>query len=252
MKPPVIQQPFWLDTKPVTFPPTHLAMTDPDGLLAVGGALTPEWLLNAYHKGIFPWFNENEPILWWTPNPRSVLFIDSLKVRRSLAKTIRKGHLQVTIDQAFVEVIQHCADIPRDDQDGTWITNDMFQAYEQLHRKGDAHSVEVWQDGELVGGLYGVAIGKVFFGESMFSKANDASKIALVALCQQLKHWGFRMIDTQVETAHLKSLGAKLISREQFETILEEDTQKVPPSQDWQLDVDWRAPYLANTVKTAK
>lgn len=245
MKPPVIQQPFWLDTKPVAFPPTHLAMTDPDGLLAIGGDLTPEWLLNAYHKGIFPWFNENEPILWWTPNPRSVLFIDSLKVRRSLVKTIRKGHFQVTLDQAFAEVVQNCADIPRDDQDGTWITNDMFNAYQQLHETGHAHSVEVWQDGDLVGGLYGVAIGQVFFGESMFSKQSDASKIALVALCQQLKDWGFRMIDTQVETAHLKSLGAKLISREHFEGILEEDTQKSQPSTQWQMEIDWRRPFLA-------
>lgn len=244
-----MQQPFWLDPYPVLFPPTDLALTDPDGLLAVGGDLTPEWLLNAYHKGIFPWFNEGEPILWWTPNPRSVLFIKDLKIRKSLKKTIRKQHFQITLDQAFEKVMENCAKITRSGQEGTWITEQMFNAYAQLYKKGHAHSVEVWQDNQLVGGLYGVAIGKVFFGESMFAKSADASKVALVALCHQLKQWGFEIIDTQVETEHLRSLGAKLISREHFESILQEDTQKHFPPQKWQFESDWQSQFthsLAN------
>lgn len=248
-----IHQPFWLDSKPVVFPPTHLAMTEPDGLLAVGGDLTPEWLLNAYHKGIFPWFNEDDPILWWTPNPRSVLFVDSLKVRRSLIKTIRKQQFTVTLDQQFEDVMHQCANIERHDQDGTWISEEMLSAYTQLHKSGHAHSVEVWKDNQLVGGLYGVAIGKVFFGESMFSKVPDASKIALVALCQQLKAWGFRIIDTQMETAHLRSLGATLISREYFESILKQETHKDFAPKPWTLEVDWQAPFLVQpTIKKQK
>lgn len=234
-----MSQPFWLDHKPIGFPPTYLAMSDPDGLLAIGGDLTPEWLLTAYQQGIFPWFNEEDPILWWTPNPRSVLFIEALKVRRSLKKTIRKKHFTVTFDQAFPEVMQLCASTPRNDQDGTWITPQMRLAYEKLHAQGQAHSVEVWHQDRLVGGLYGVSIGRVFFGESMFSHMPDASKVALVALSEQLKHWGFRIIDTQVETPHLSSLGAKLIPREQFESILAEDTVKPAPPSPWQLSADW-------------
>lgn len=239
-----MQQPFWLDSKPVVFPPTHLAMTEPDGLLAVGGALTPEWILNAYHKGIFPWFNEDDPILWWTPNPRSVLFIANLKVRRSLIKTIRKQRFKVTLDQDFLGVMHQCAMTPRQGQDGTWISHAMIEAYHQLHQKGHAHSVEVWQADKLVGGLYGVAIGKMFFGESMFAKQTDASKIALVALCQQLQAWGFLMIDTQVETPHLKSLGAKLIAREHFESLLQQQTQQSFPPKQWQMEIDWQIPFL--------
>lgn len=243
-----IHQPFWLDSKPVVFPPTHLAMTEPDGLLAVGGDLTPEWLLNAYHKGIFPWFNEEDPILWWSPNPRSVLFTNALKVRRSLIKTIRKQQFTITFDRQFETVMRHCAIIERHDQDGTWISEEMLAAYSQLYKSGHAHSVEVWQDNQLVGGLYGVAIGKVFFGESMFSKVADASKIALVALCQQLKVWNFRIIDTQVETPHLRSLGATLISREHFESILKEETHKDFPPKHWTLEVDWHSPFLAQPI----
>ncbi len=239
-----IHQPFWLDTEPVVFPPTHYALAQPDGLLAIGGDLTPEWLLTAYSKGIFPWFNEDDPILWWTPNPRSVLFIDSLKVRRSLVKTIRKQQFTVTLDQAFSDVMRQCAETPRPGQDGTWISDEMLQAYSRLHQSGHAHSVEVWHQDQLVGGLYGVAIGKVFFGESMFAKMNDASKVALVALCQQLKAWGFRIIDTQMETDHLKSLGARLISREHFESLLREDTAKSFPARKWQFDQAWDRTFL--------
>ncbi len=239
-----MQQPYWLDTHPIKFPPSNLALTDPDGLLAVGGDLTPEWLLKAYSKGIFPWFNEDEHILWWTPNPRSVLFIADLKVRKSLKQAIRKQQFKITLDTAFSETVQNCAKITRPGQDGTWISDRMYKSYQKLHDKGHAHSVEVWQKEKLVGGLYGVAIGKVFFGESMFSKASDASKIALVALCGQLSEWGFNIIDTQVETAHLKSLGAQLITRTHFESLLKADTVKEFLPQKWHLTYNWEAVYL--------
>ncbi|BCN93273.1 leucyl/phenylalanyl-tRNA--protein transferase [Thiomicrorhabdus immobilis] len=235
--------PFWLDPKPVGFPPSNLAMKDPDGLLAVGAALTPEWLLMAYSKGIFPWFNPGEPILWWTPNPRSVLFIERLKIHRSLRKTINKylkeKHLEVTFDKDFTAVMQACSEVPREGQDGTWISPEMLAAYTALHNIGHAHSVEVWIDNELAGGLYGVAIGKMFYGESMFAKQTDASKIALVALALQLKQWGFSLIDTQVETPHLNSLGAELISRNRFEEHISELTLQTFPPQKWQLNPNW-------------
>jgi len=236
-------EPFWLDKKPVIFPPTHLAMTDPNGLLAIGGDLTPEWLLNAYSKGIFPWFNPGEPVLWWTPNPRSVVLIDDLKFRRSLRKSIQKlineERLKVTLDQNFLEVMQKCATIERNDQDGTWITDEMLSAYQDLHQKGHAHSVEVWIDNQLAGGLYGVALGKMFFGESMFSEVSDASKIALVAISMQLKAWGFKLLDTQVETPHLKSMGASMISRTVFEALLQQQIEQPFVAKKWQMDTDW-------------
>lgn len=238
-----INVPFWLEPKPVMFPPTNLALTEPNGLLAVGGDLTPEWLLQAYSNGIFPWFNPGEPILWWTPNPRSVLFIDSLKIKRSLRKTIQKlewdESLTVTLDQNFTDVMQACATVPREGQDGTWISPEMLAAYQSLHQSGHAHSVEVWQDGQLVGGLYGIAIGKMFFGESMFSKVSDSSKIALVALAMQLKAWGFKLIDTQVETPHLNSLGACTISRVEFEELIQQQINQPFKPQKWQFSIDW-------------
>lgn len=240
-----IQKPFWLDPYPVLFPPTQLALTDPDGLLAIGGDLTPEWLLNAYQKGIFPWFNEEDPILWWSPNPRSVLFLENLIVRKSLIKVIRKQKFMVTLDTAFEKVMENCSKITRPGQNGTWILPKMRDAYTQLHQKGHAHSVEVWQNGELVGGLYGVALGKMFYGESMFSQVSDASKVGFVALCQQLKAWGFEIIDSQVETQHLKSLGTQLITREHFESILKRKTQQKFPPKAWQFEIDWQAPFLA-------
>jgi len=243
-----MQQPYWLDPHPVLFPPTQLALQEPDGLLAVGGALTPEWLLNAYSLGIFPWFNPGDPICWWSPNPRSILYTDQIKVRRSLVKTLRKQTFKVTLDTQFKKIMQNCAKTPRPGQDGTWITDEMLTAYEQLHEMGHAHSVEVWANETLVGGLYGVSIGKVFFGESMFSHQADASKIALVALCQQLKAWGFRIIDTQVETEHLKSMGAQLVHREFFESLLQQDTQKAFTPQKWQFDIDWQAPYKSSNL----
>jgi leucyl/phenylalanyl-tRNA--protein transferase len=240
-----LQVPFWLDPLPATFPPSELALVEPDGLLAVGGDLTPEWLLLAYSKGIFPWFNPGEPILWWTPNPRSVLFIDNLKIRRSLRQTINKkfrdGDFRVSLDEDFRGVVEACSKVPRPGQDGTWITGEMLSAYTDLHKGGHAHSVEVWENNNLVGGLYGVAIGKMFYGESMFAKVTDASKIALVALAMQLKQWGFTTIDCQIETPHLVSLGAENIARKKFEEIISTQSQQKLTPQKWQLDPHWPA-----------
>lgn len=245
--------PFWLDTQPVSFPPSRLAMNEPNGLLAVGGDLTPEWLMLAYSRGIFPWFNPGEPILWWTPNPRSVLFIAQLKISKSLRKTINKYQknqgLTVTFDQEFESVMTACSKVPRAGQNGTWITKEMLWAYTKLHKSGHAHSVEVWLDNQLVGGLYGVAIGKMFYGESMFAKTTDTSKIALVALSLQLHEWGFEMIDTQVETPHLNSLGATCIKREAFEQQIADLTNQPFSISCWSLNpnwTDWIPKHLAN------
>jgi leucyl/phenylalanyl-tRNA--protein transferase len=233
-----LSAPFWLDPHPVAFPPTHLALNEPDGLLAIGGDLTSEWLLSAYQKGIFPWYAHDDPILWWTPNPRSVLFTDAIHLSKSLKKRLRQARFDVTFDQAFTDVLKACAHTPRPDQDGTWILPEMMQAYERLHHQGHAHSVEVWQDSVLVGGLYGVAIGRMFFGESMFSRHSDASKLALVALCTQLREWGFRLIDTQVATDHLQRMGARLVSRELFESLLTQQIQQSAPPV-WSLSSNW-------------
>ena len=200
-------------------------MLEPDGLLAVGGDLSPTRLLNAYSHGIFPWYSEGEPILWWSPNPRCVLFPDKLKVSRSLRKTLKKHPFELRMDSAFAEVMHACAQ-PRPDQSGTWITYDMFQAYVRMHELGYAHSVECWQRGQLVGGLYGIAIGQVFFGESMFSRVTDASKVALVHLCHYLLEHGFRLIDSQVHTQHLESMGAEMIPRERFAELIKQYTAK--------------------------
>jgi leucyl/phenylalanyl-tRNA--protein transferase len=227
-------EPFWLDNKKITFPPTNIAMTEPNGLLAVGGGVTTQWLLEAYSKGIFPWYNHKEPILWWTPNPRSVLLLKNLKISKSLAKTIKQKKFTITFDTKFSEVINNCATINRPEQEGTWIIKEMLNAYNKLHQQDHAHCVEVWQENELVGGLYGVAIGKVFFGESMFSKVSNSSKVALVALAEHLKKWGFRIIDTQIESPHLNSLGASLINREDFEEILKKDIKQHFPPKKWQ------------------
>jgi leucyl/phenylalanyl-tRNA---protein transferase len=207
---------FLLDNNPSTpFPDVALAEKEPDGLLAVGGDLTPQRLIQAYQLGIFPWFSEGEPILWWSPDPRTVLYPEKIKISRSLRKTLRKKLYNVTFDQSFEEVIHECA-APRDDSPGTWLVPEMIDAYCIQHKLGLAHSVEVWQDSKLVGGLYGMAIGRVFFGESMFSRASDSSKVALVYLSNQLKAWGFKMIDCQVYTRHLASLGAEEIPRQRF------------------------------------
>lgn len=204
----------WL-TPESPFPPLHTALTQPNGLLAVGADLSPQRLIQAYSSGIFPWFNAGEPIFWWSPDPRTVLFPRELKVSRSLRKTVKKGNYQIRIDSAFDQVMQACA-APRNGRAGTWIHEEMITAYATLHQMGFAHSVETWIDGELMGGLYGVALGKMFFGESMFSRISDASKIAFVHLVRQLLHRGFEMIDCQMKTAHLTSLGAREISRKEF------------------------------------
>lgn len=202
------------------FPALESALTEPDGLLAVGGCLSETRLITAYRKGIFPWYNEGDPILWWSPNPRMVLFPDDLIISTSLGKKLRKKFFECTIDSAFGDVIDACADSRRDA--GTWISSEINQAYRQLHRAGIAHSAEAWINGELVGGLYGVAIGGVFFGESMFHFVSDASKVAFVHLVNQLKSWDYQLIDCQIYSNHLSSLGGQEIERTYFTQLLEQ------------------------------
>ncbi|MBK8814347.1 MAG: leucyl/phenylalanyl-tRNA--protein transferase [Methylococcaceae bacterium] len=214
------------------FPSVCDALSVPDGLLAVGGCLSKCRLLNAYRQGIFPWNSPDEPILWWSPNPRLVLFPDKLIVSRSLAKTIRKRTFEVTVDQAFSDVISACAQ-PRKDGAGTWITEGIFNAYRELHESGYAHSAEAWLNGELVGGLYGVAIGQIFFGESMFYSKSDASKVAFVTLVERLKCWGYRLIDCQVSTRHLLGLGAEEIARSEFSRLLAHYCELMPNASAW-------------------
>jgi leucyl/phenylalanyl-tRNA--protein transferase len=203
------------------FPQVETALKDPNGLLAMGGDLSLEWLLDAYRHGIFPWFNPGEPILWWSPDPRMVLVPGDIRITRSLAKRMRNAGFELRVDSAFVEVMRACG-APREDVAGTWISEAMVAAYSRLFDAGYAHSVETWHDGVLVGGLYGVAIGRMFYGESMFSREPDASKIALVRLAQQLQQWEFGMIDCQMETAHLSSMGARTMPRAAFVTRLAE------------------------------
>ena len=229
----------WLDphNDNQPFPHPDRALTEPDGLLAAGGNLTPRRLLRAYRMGIFPWYSADQPILWWSPDPRLVLLPECLKVSRSLRKTLRKGLLAITADTAFEQVVAACAG-PRQGEPGTWITSEMFRAYCRLHRLGHAHSIETWQQGELVGGLYGVALGQVFYGESMFSWISDASKIALVALAAQLQRWEFAVIDCQVTTAHLLSMGAVDIPRSSFLQLLECYCPQPGQPGPWRLDAD--------------
>jgi leucyl/phenylalanyl-tRNA--protein transferase len=202
----------WLEDNNYEFPPVEQALTDPDGLLAAGGSLSPEILLKAYRHGIFPWYSEGQPILWWSPDPRCVLFPENLKISRSLKKTLNKKMFSIRQDTAFREVMLNCAK-PRTNDTGTWITHNMLEAYCQMHELGYAHSIECWQDDELVGGLYGIALGKMFFGESMFSKKNDASKVALVHLCNSVKP---KLIDVQVYSSHMERMGAEMIPRKKF------------------------------------
>jgi len=204
---------------PQDFPPLDKALYYPDGLLAVGGDLNPKRLIAAYQKGIFPWYDESQPILWWSPSQRMVLFPEHLKIGRSLGKTIRKKKFSLTLDQNFRAVVENCA-APRRSESGTWITNEMLEAYCRLHELGIAHSVESWYDGKLVGGLYGVALGKVFCGESMFARVSDASKVAFVHFVQQLQRWGYELIDCQMQTAHLQRFGAVTIPRRDFLKLL--------------------------------
>lgn len=232
-----IQSLYWLDVhnEEAPFPPVDLALRDPDGLLAFGGSLGSKRLLRAYRLGIFPWYSEGQPIMWWSPDPRTVLYPDELRVSRSLRKSLRNAGYTVSIDRCFEDVIDACA-APRDDEGGTWITRAMRDAYVRLHHEGHAHSVETWYEGELVGGLYGIAIGCVFFGESMFSRRRDASKVAFTRLTRQLERWGFTLIDCQVHSAHLSSLGARAIPRHEFITELDKWCEKQPHMHTWQFD----------------
>lgn len=221
----------WLKRDDLSFPPLETALREPNGLLAAGGDLRPERLLAAYRHGCFPWYQDGQPLLWWSPDPRTVLFPYELHVSRSLRKRMRHGDYRVTFDKAFAEVIQGCAG-PRSYADGTWITTPMQDAYVRLHEMGVAHSVEVWQQGQLVGGLYGLAMGELFFGESMFSRATDASKVGFVTLVERLREWGFALIDCQMPTRHLESFGARSIPRAAFAEALAMHLDR-PSAADW-------------------
>jgi leucyl/phenylalanyl-tRNA--protein transferase len=205
-------------TRDIIFPPPESA--DEDGLLAIGGDLTSERLIHAYRKGIFPWYNENEPIFWWFPNPRFVLFPSELKISKSMRTVRNSGKFKFTVNKSFKEVINNCRNIVRKEQPGTWLSKDIIEAYTRLHIQGYVHSAETWKNGELVGGLYGVLLGKVFFGESMFSKESNASKFAFIQYVQHLQKQGIELIDCQVYTAHLESLGARMIERSKFSGLL--------------------------------
>ena len=219
------------------FPPVTAALAEPNGLLAAGGDLSAARLLDAYRHGIFPWFNPEQPILWWSPDPRLVLFPSALRISRSLNKVLRNRDYEVRADTSFRAVMQACAE-PRPEQDGTWITDEMIAAYCALHEQGVAHSVETWIGGELAGGLYGVALGRLFYGESMFTRVADASKIALVHLVRQLERWNFGMLDCQVHTEHLASLGAREIPRADFMRKLRELVNYTGITGRWKLDDD--------------
>lgn len=213
------------------FPAVSQAAIEPNGLLAWGGDLSPARLLNAYRHGIFPWYNEGQPILWWSPRPRTIIYPADIHISRRLKRRMRSGQFKISADQAFQDVVKNCA---QRREEGTWITLEMATAYEKLHQMGYAHSIEVWQDGVLAGGLYGLAIGKAFFAESMFSAANDASKVALVSLCGVLEEHDFAVIDCQLETPHLMSMGAVNISRKQYIQILQRAIATEPSTGSWQ------------------
>ncbi|MGD9044438.1 MAG: leucyl/phenylalanyl-tRNA--protein transferase [Desulfobacterales bacterium] len=223
----------YLLSNDLIFPSPQLASEE--GLLAVGGDLSQERLELAYRMGIFPWYSENEPIMWWSPDPRLVLYPAELKVSKSLAKTIKKQLFEVTVDQAFESVIKACAHSRTRRKEGTWIVNDMVAAYCRLYESGLAHSVEAWQDGQLAGGLYGVSFGKCFFGESMFTRISNASKVAFVTLVEHLKALDFNLIDCQITTAHLLSFGAREISRARFQAELKQSLESPTLKGKWSL-----------------
>lgn len=218
----------------LTFPPAFMARSD--GMLAVGGDLSFARLILAYQMGIFPWYNQDEPIIWWSPDPRCVLYPNEIKVSKSMNRMIRQKRFRVTFDHDFGQVIRACQKIERPGQDGTWLTKGMIEAYTELHRKGYAHSVEVWQDDELVGGLYGLSMGKVFFGESMFAKVSNASKLGFITLVKTLEEKGFKLIDCQQDTDHLRSMGAVTIPRVLFLRILDENKSDPGSIGSW---ADW-------------
>ncbi len=225
----------WLHSR-TPFPPVSAALVEPNGLLAVGGDLSPQRLVEAYRHGIYPWYSQGQPILWWSPDPRMVLSVDELRVSRSLRQRLRSGRFEVRIDSAFRAVVTACAQALRGGRTGTWITPEMIDAYERMHRLGYGHSIEAWRGGELVGGLYGLALGRVFFGESMFTREPDASKVALVALVTHLRRLGVGVIDCQQETAHLASLGARPIARARFAELLAELIHCTDPPPGWRPD----------------
>lgn len=214
---------MFLLSNDLVFPPVEMA--DEDGLLAIGGDLSTGRLLLAYQQGIFPWYSEQDPICWWCPDPRFVLFPDELKISRSMKRVLRSGPFGFTTNTAFAEVIRNCRTISRKDQDGTWISAEVQNAYIRLHELGYAHSAEAWNNNELVGGIYGVRLGNIFFGESMFSRQTNASKFALARYVEQLKQEGVVLIDCQVYTPHLESLGARMIPRKDFMRLLAENTR---------------------------
>lgn len=218
-----------------SFPAVENALTEPNGLLAMGGTLSPRRLIDAYRHGIFPWYNEGQPILWWAPDPRFVLYPERLKVSRSLRKTLRKRLYRVTLDMDFRGVIAGCA-APRAQTSTTWISHNMRHAYTTLYELGVSHSVETWLGEELVGGLYGIALGHIFYGESMFSLRPDASKVGFVHLIHQLQHWGFAVVDCQIYSNYLKSFGAEFISRREFIKLLTCHTSLPGPSVPWRFD----------------
>lgn len=228
----------WLADTNIVFPPVENALEEPNGLLAAGGDLSPQRLLAAYQQGIFPWYEESQPILWWSPDPRIVLFPADIHISRSLHKVLRQQRFTVSADRCFDAVIHQCAQ-PRRYGGGTWITDEMRQAYYRLHELGYAHSIEVWNGDELVGGLYGIALGRVFFGESMFSSASNASKVALVYLCGQLRDWHYQLIDCQVESPHLATLGAVTVPREDFLRLIGEYT-KISEDEPGPLPCHWK------------
>ncbi|VAX11541.1 Leucyl/phenylalanyl-tRNA--protein transferase [hydrothermal vent metagenome] len=241
--------PYWLNPyNREDFPDVALALREPDGLLAIGGDLSTERLLSAYQRGIFPWYSGDQPVLWWSPDPRSVLVPKKLRISRSLSKTIKNTPFRISLDEAFTQVIHECAQ-PRAHEAGTWITHEMNLAYIRLHEAGHAHSVECWQDDQLLGGLYGVAQGKVFFGESMFSRASNASKIAFVYLTRQLQHWNFGLIDCQIQSAHLDQFGAENVPRNVFVHSLEHlicVNDQYPQTGRWTLESE----LVARIVRT--
>ena len=220
-------------SKEYIFPDPQLA--EPDGLLAVGGDLNPARLLAAYQQGIFPWYSEGEPILWWSPVPRLILLPEEFHLPKRLARTLRKKVFEVRVDTAFAEVISSCAAIRRENEEGTWITEEMQKAYMHLHELGFAHSVESWCEGELVGGLYGICLDRIFFGESMFSRKSDASKVAFATLMSNAEQLNIRAVDCQMTTQHLLRFGSREVNREEFDDLLERFIQKLIPQQSWQL-----------------
>ena len=247
-----MSQIVWLDDSTPVFPNTDQANTEPNGLLAAGGNLSTKTLINAYAQGIFPWYSDGQPILWWSPSPRMILKPQEAHFGRSLRKLAKKKHFEIRVNTQFTHVMYLCADIARTDQDGTWITDEIIEAYSALHTSGFAHCVEAWHDGQLVGGLYGVAIGNAFFGESMFSLMSGASKIAFASLVVQLNAWGYTLIDCQMHTEYLASFGAQEVERHSFERQLALATQKeehihkqtpdtpTPDKHNWQKN--WQLP----------